>query len=180
MTKENIDRVRDAMQASNVILEGCDCTGKTSIAVGLQELFGMRIVKCSAPRTAAAARDEYFVKLVEISRKPGAVVDRFFMSEAVYAPMFRGYYPPYVRDMETKCMTKYNFMVLVTAAPETVAERFDGEFIKKEQIPLILKSFFWQYSSCRMPNKMTVDTTAITAAEAVRQIAEFVANARVF
>lgn len=72
----------------NIILEGIDKTGKTTLANLLQKVYGYQIIKCSQPDGDPYI--EYLKKLQQVakSKKP-IVFDRFHLGELAYGPVYR-------------------------------------------------------------------------------------------
>lgn len=64
-----------------VVIEGCDGTGKTTLANRFVEKMGARFYHC----TADTPNDfEYFKEFIEESKHTHVVVDRFFYGQFVY------------------------------------------------------------------------------------------------
>ena len=80
-----------------IILEGCDCTGKTTLASRLSERF-------VAPITHYSEHNEDIFTAHAIQCKPGTreIADRFHMSEIPYTMYYRHSIPMYesVKDID--------------------------------------------------------------------------------
>lgn len=156
----------------NVILEGCDCVGKTSIA----DLFvrdGFNRLKCSAPKDKFDAIEQYARTARELQTSKGNVLDRFMLGECVYGPVMRGYDTGSVIHEMEKHLPEDTLLVLVYAEPDTVKKRFDGVFITEDQIPEILDRFKDEWIDSQVPNKILVDTTHKTPEEAYADIVKY-------
>ena len=71
-----------------IVLDGCDGTGKTTLAAALANRHGHSIVHA----TLTPAGSDLFAKYQAMLARPGPVVlDRSFVSELVYGPIDRGY-----------------------------------------------------------------------------------------
>lgn len=160
--------------AYNVILEGCDCVGKTSIA----KLFhkdGFGTIKCSAPYDKFDAIQQYAQITRSLHNSKNNVLDRFMLGECVYGPVMRGYDTSGVIHELEKHLPEDTLLVLVTADADEVKRRFDGEYITIDQIPEILDRFKEEWKDSQVPHKMVVDTTWIspeTAYEHIKKYAE--------
>lgn len=142
----------------NIIIEGCDCVGKTSLIAEFLKLQpNYRVVKCSAPKDKEAAREEYTRIVKEIQLQNNIIFDRALLGEKVYAPVFRGYYPEYMDELEEQCNNA--LVVLLTANPKIALQRFDGKFIDADQIPNIMLSFFEEFHESKYPKKMILDSS---------------------
>ena len=100
-----------------IILEGCDCTGKTTLASRLSERY-------DAPITHYSKHDNDVMMTHALQCEPrtGEIVDRFHMSEIPYSMYFRHTIPAYdsvkeidlvLRDrkcLQIVCSPTWNFV----------------------------------------------------------------------
>lgn len=161
----------------NIVLEGCDGVGKSSIFEELMHrgLFGKRMLGIRhpmPPKTYEEGKKLNYELLRESNQCSGLVFDRHILSERVYAPIMRDYYPMYIGDLE-KQLKPYNVLFLITADLEIVKKRFDGEGITLEQIPRILKDYKYYFEGCYYPKKYIIDTSNITPYQALQKIEEY-------
>lgn len=157
----------------NLLIEGTDCTGKSSI-VRILEQHGYKTVKCNAPKNYEEGKREYEQIVERLNREDKLVYDRSLLGECVYAPVFRGYYPYYMRELERK-INANNVLVLVEAAELIVKKRFDGKFIALEQIPELLKTFKEEYNKSHYTHKLVVDTSYESPERCAKRVLDFVA-----
>lgn len=93
-----------------IILEGVDSVGKTTVAKGLLDLLPLsHYLKLSgAPKNEKNAdymKQVYrniFPYLKFVGRSQHILLDRFTLSERVYAPMFKGYDPGYLDQYDDR------------------------------------------------------------------------------
>lgn len=71
-----------------IVLEGCDCAGKTTLAKHLCRELQAEYVHFSKPKGKAGHEYMYFLCQANINKN--YVVDRFMLGEQVYGPLFRG------------------------------------------------------------------------------------------
>lgn len=74
-----------------IILEGVDCTGKSTLALALSEMLDMDIVKGSSFEQADCTQDELFAKFMELTKLDNVILDRFIYSNAVYAAEYEDF-----------------------------------------------------------------------------------------
>jgi len=157
------------------IIEGCDCTGKSSLISSLLKIFEENkvyspVVKFSAPVDACqyerVAKD--WVRMCENMVEP-VIFDRFIFSEGVYGPLYRKTFPMYLRDLELE-IPRSVILVLVEAKLEIIKKRFDGEFIDEEDIEEILKRYRMQFTASNIKNKILVNTSDLTPDQAARDL----------
>jgi thymidylate kinase len=161
----------------NIILEGCDCVGKTSIATALMKLDPrLQLTKCNAPKDMQSGREEYERIVERLNSEDFLLFDRALLGECVYAPLFRGYYPEYMRELETR-VSDNTCIFLITAEPIVAQHRFDGEFISVNQIPEIIDEFRSELHSSNYQNKYVIDTTNKTPMQAAIDIVAYVEEA---
>ena len=139
-----------------IILEGCDCTGKSTLAKQICEINNQYQVLHTGPppgHLSLGALPLYQKKkayeFVEFCRTHDFVVfDRGLFGEAVYGPIVRDTpYPSYLRHLERKLPEFRILLVVLWAEPKEILKRFDGKFIKPDQIKEINNAFkreFWK------------------------------------
>lgn len=156
------------MASISIILEGCDKTGKSTLANELMLEFPdvfKTIMRFKAPGGNTRqeqywnARNEYEVGIVYAQRS-GIIFDRFLLGEAVYAPLMRGYYPYYIRNLEKK-IPPTTLLVVLTAPESLVARRFDTDnetFIKKEDIGYLLNAYNEEFKLSNIQSKVMINS----------------------
>ncbi len=72
----------------NILLEGVDCSGKSTFANLLSEKTGFEIVKGSSFEIANLGRDSMFSYMMELLDKNNLIIDRFMYSNLVYGSLF--------------------------------------------------------------------------------------------
>lgn len=153
----------------NIILEGCDCVGKTTIANTLMQMRDFQKIKVSAPKDFEDGRQQYEALVACMNSERSLIFDRSMFGERVYGPIYRGYYPHYLDRLEPS-IEPHNFLFLVKADAPEVIERFDGKFIKASDIGRILSSFEWEFGRCGWRSRFIVDTTKDTQLETAHKI----------
>ena len=156
---------------SVLIFEGADCVGKTSLIEQYVKLLPENsvIVKHFSypPKILINKNDqhdycqiEYFNELNFHKRFSNItfIYDRYYLGEQVYAPIFRGYSPNYINELEQKLNEESAILILVTASPETVKKRFDGNFIKMENIEELLNRYEIIFKNSKIKNKIIINT----------------------
>jgi nicotinamide riboside kinase len=74
-----------------IIIEGPDHTGKTTLAKMFATHFGMPIIHSDYTEEAQKDMFQYHLRRIRKARHLwGAVLDRTFISEQIYGPIFRG------------------------------------------------------------------------------------------
>lgn len=74
-----------------IILEGVDCSGKTTLAMALSEMLDLDIVKGSSFEQSDCTKDELFTKFMELSKLDNVILDRFIYSNEVYASEYEDF-----------------------------------------------------------------------------------------
>ncbi len=72
----------------HIIIEGPDCSGKTSLALNLAESYGLAYHHEGPPPTNINTT-KYYCDILKSLKKP-TVIDRFALGERVYGPLLRG------------------------------------------------------------------------------------------
>jgi len=158
----------------NVLLEGCDGVGKTSVANELQK-HGFKIRHCVAPKSCSRGMTEYERLSRFLNSHSGYVFDRALLGECVYSPIKRNYYPSYMRVFE-RHLYKNTILVLLVCDYEELRRRFDGKFIKQHQLVLVQEMYKNEFEKSKYQTKILIDTTIDDMAGTTQKILEFINN----
>lgn len=162
------------MRLPNLIFEGCDCVGKTSTINDILQRFPQyQRIHVTAPKSKEEAKAEYEREVEQLKMCDNLIYDRLMLGECVYAPIFRGYYPEYMRDLEEQVHDNA-FLIVLTADPEVIKTRFDGKFIKSEQIKEIVDAYKHEFAESKYQHKLMIDTTNKYPEEVAEEVMYFV------
>ena len=155
----------------NILIDGCDRLGKSSLIEGLQQELGyfmvvhyekpklLKAYKMSPYRYQEASFNNMFQMLSFHGR---FILDRTHLGEMVYAPMYRGYSGDYVIEMEKyhtlagSDFADESLLVLLTTSDFSFIKD-DGmsfDFSKKEEEQ---ESFKRAFNMSTIKNKLIVD-----------------------
>lgn len=141
-----------------IVLEGCDGTGKTSIAKLIQAVIpGAEIVHC----TAETPNDfKFFSKLIDIGQYRNIILDRGMYGQFVYqSPEDRKLSHKQLRALELNMIRTGAKVVHVTAMKQTVEDRLNSRSeIPMHTVSVLLSRFDDLFEKSLMP-VITVDTT---------------------
>lgn len=158
----------------NVVLEGADCVGKSTVAGILTRHTSTfsRIIHVSNPKNESDGREVFTNLASKMNAGSGIVFDRAQVGERVYAPIMRGYYPDYMDELDERIDGSTLFVLLV-ASERALIERWDGKFVKdEEQLLGVQDRFFTEFVRAPLESKMIVDTTILSPDLVARNIAE--------
>lgn len=104
-----------------VILEGCDGTGKTTLAKFLSKLLNADIVHC----TAETPNDYgFFYNIIEVAKTRNIIADRFCYGQFVYQEKDeRKLSKSALRMLETRMLEANSKVILVTAPEDVILAR---------------------------------------------------------
>ncbi|GAA3762076.1 hypothetical protein [Salinactinospora qingdaonensis] len=127
-----------------IILEGCDGVGKSTLARRIAHMHGHRILHSgvSPEGTDLVIHYTHAIQALEHS-----VMDRSFISELVYGPLFRGHTRISTDDAINLChqlVKRGGLLVHLTAPPHTIAARLhnrDGTHPKTEHLQAIVHAY---------------------------------------
>ena len=129
-----------------VILEGCDRTGKTTLANQLVERHSFKYIHCGQPK--GDLYEEYMQILQDIEKEGvDTVIDRFVYGEFVYGPLYRGEAAldeQQLRNIELKALSLNAMLIYCVDEAENIIKRFKtaGEdFAREELVPLMLNLY---------------------------------------
>jgi thymidylate kinase len=164
-----------------IILEGCDCVGKSTLASGLAEFFkkipltaDALIERHSTYPPKELSREEqieyqknsYDEQIKEINDSNNVYLyDRFLLGEKIYGPKYRNYTPDYINEFEKRFNLDMTFLFILTADADIVKSRYDGEFIRYEDIEWLLTQYETEFKTSNVRKKILLDTTRSTPQE---------------
>jgi thymidylate kinase len=111
-----------------IVIDGCDGTGKTTLAEAICKKFGGHYLhntyrwptKMPLYHTASL---HYALKL---ARHKLVVIDRLWMSEAIYAAVYRDGSPwPHMGRMVDRMVRRFGGVYILTQSPENHKQKFD-------------------------------------------------------
>ena len=141
-----------------IVLEGCDGTGKTSIAKLIQAvMLDAEIIHC----TAETPNDfKFFSKLIDIGQYRNIILDRGMYGQFVYqSPEDRKLSHKQLRALELNMIRTGAKVVHVTAMKQTVEDRLNSRSeVPMHTVSVLLSRFDDLFEKSLMP-VITVDTT---------------------
>lgn len=141
-----------------IVLEGCDGTGKSSIAKLIQAVMpGAEIIHC----TAETPNDfKFFSKLINIGQYRNIILDRGMYGQFVYqSPEDRKLSHKQLRSLEMHMLSTGAKVVHVTAMKQTVEDRLNSRSeVPMHTVNVLLSRFDDLFEKSLMP-VVTVDTT---------------------
>jgi thymidylate kinase len=147
-----------------IVLEGCDGTGKTSLAETLRDQHGYTITHSGRTRegTDLAAR---YRQILAAPRR--IVLDRSFISELVYGPLFHGRSRitlPAAISLAMLVAERDGVLVHLTGDPEVIAARLmsrDGTAPPPHRLRAIIDGYHTAFGLLDgAATIITVDTTS--------------------
>ena len=101
----------------------------------------------------------YFMKCIN----QDMILDRYYMEEVVYAPIYRGYKASYIEELERELLKKFNvILIYTTAATEVIKQRFNDrgeDFTNPEDIEMLKRNYMDFMNDTLIKNKFIVDTS---------------------
>ncbi|AKQ08398.1 thymidylate kinase [Bacillus phage PBC2] len=141
-----------------IILEGCDCVGKTTFANKLSERTGYEIVKGSSFEISELGADGMFEHMMELLDRNDIIIDRFYQSNYIYGSKYN--YPMMSYEQYSALIEKMNKRALVVylyAPVEVLEERMKNrgdEHIKTDDIKDIMETYRKVMTSKTAPRTM--------------------------
>lgn len=95
-----------------IVIEGPDCTGKTTLATHLARELGFKYAKFSNPVSRESAHRAYVDWLK--AKQPNTVLDRSWLGEFAYGPLFRKYPVDYMDELEELIAANYDILYILS------------------------------------------------------------------
>ena len=154
----------------NLIIEGCDCSGKSTLIKEITNKYKKyKIIKCNNPVSKESALNEYLDIILRLKREQNLICDRFMLSEVVYSPIYRSYYPEYIRRLE-RHICGNSILILVDCSLLELRKRFDSVFIRKDDIERIKYNFIKQFCISNYKYKIILDSTKKLPIELLKEL----------
>lgn len=171
---ENVHWDRIAAGHTLIVLEGCDGTGKTTLAADLKHRHGYDVIHSGRIPDAA---DKLAEQYRSILHSPGKLAfDRSFISELVYGPLRDGrsrLTPHQIAELTFLLADRGGLLVHLTGRPSTLAARLkarDGYAPAMDRITTLLKTYQDVFTGLDGAAPIvTVDTTATSRHLAIPQ-----------
>jgi thymidylate kinase len=160
-----------------IVLEGCDCVGKTTFAEMLAEKTGFEIVKGSSFEISELGADGMFNYMMELLDRKNIIIDRFFYSNLVYGELFS--YPMMTEeqyDLLVEKLDKNGLVVYIHAPEGTITHRMANrgdDMIKAENVESILAKYVdVLFGDFRPKSKLVIDSSTASFNSATSMINE--------
>ena len=131
----------------NIVVVGCDCTGKSTTIEKLSELTGFEVIKGSSfELTHGKTNEELFNIMVDLAEKDNVIFDRFAHCNNVYAPLYDDYAQlsvEQIREIESH-LPEDSIIIHLTASKEVILERFETrgeEYVDEGRVTPILEGY---------------------------------------
>lgn len=100
-----------------IIISGCDRTGKTTFCNQLKtRLTDYEYIHFTAPKTKQEAYDRYLNFINQLNPEKLYILDRFYESEKVYAPIYRNYTIEYNHEFDQLLRNKTQVLFIYVRA----------------------------------------------------------------
>lgn len=147
-----------------IIVEGCDCVGKTTFAEMLAEKTGFEVVKGSSFEISELGADGMFEHMMGLLDRDDIIIDRFFYSNLVYGKLFD--YPmmtPEQYDQLVEKLDKTSALIYLHTSSGKIKYRMEkrgDDMIKVDDVDNILESYKEElYGDFRPRLIISFDTT---------------------
>lgn len=125
-----------------IIIDGCDCAGKSTLGQKLAEKTGYEIVKGSSFEISQLGVDGMFNYMMKLLDKDNIIIDRFYLSNFVYGNLYD--YPTMTGNQFAQLAEKAErkALTIYVQAPESVIKsrmiKRGDDMIKVDEIERIL------------------------------------------
>jgi len=154
----------------NILIEGCDCVGKSTVITELLKLDDFTVEHNAAGKSKLETKQLYEQKTINLQHTNNHIMDRLFLSECVYGQLYRNYYPNYIRQLELKLPNVV--LILITADTNVIIDRFDNKNIDIKDIDDIKIKFLEEFNRSNYRYKFVIDSSVLSP----KQIANIIYN----
>ncbi|PCK18311.1 hypothetical protein CEY02_19110 [Bacillus pumilus] len=126
-----------------IVLEGCDCCYKSTVAKKLSKELDYKILRGSSFELATGSQDSLYEYCLNLTDHENLIIDRYIYSNLVYATKFPSYTKlgdEQVNNIENKILSKAKLIYLY-ARPNVIKERLlsrgDQQVNTKDVEPIV-------------------------------------------
>lgn len=149
----------------NIIIEGCDGSGKTTLAKELAKRTGFELVKGSSFEISRLGADGMYKHMKKLINQDNLIIDRFYQSNYVYGKLF-GY--PIMEDYQffdlSTIADEKAILVYLYADEYTITKRLKergDKDIKPENVGDILNGYQEIINHPAFSHKMTIQLNTL-------------------
>lgn len=160
-----------------IILEGVDCSGKTTFAEKLAEKTGFEIVKGSSFETSKLGAAGMYKFMSDLLKRKDIIIDRLYLSNLIYGAKYN--YPMMTRRQYAilSDMTNSFSLVVYLHAPVSVIQyrmlKRGDDMIEIDDIEDILNRYNEAlYGEFRPRTVLSIDTSLIDIDKATNMVKE--------
>lgn len=153
-----MNHIKEGMLNTGIILEGADQSGKSTLASRLADLTGMKVFHYEPPKGVTDFAREY-LRFMEESDRP-MIVDRCYLSEMVYGPIFRGAsgVTPEVKERVEASLSMCGYVMVLVHRRDFGRHNFEDrkELYDYDGIMRVRAAFEREFESVTLP-KIKID-----------------------
>lgn len=147
----------------NIIVEGVDGSGKSSLISNLEKLTGRKVIKGSSFEISAGGADAMFEQSKQILlENEDVIIDRFFYSNIVYGKMYG--YPTMTKEQYAELNNLVSERAVVyelVADTDVIIKRINkrgDNMINVSDIEKIQKAYAEMWKECEPRNLIVIET----------------------
>ena len=139
-----------------IIISGCDRVGKTTFCNQLRkQLPNYKYIHFTAPKTEQEGYNKYLNFINQLDNTESYIIDRFYESEAVYAPIYRNYTITYRHQFDKLLRDKYKILFLYMKSDlDIIKQRINDigdDFINVDDVEKIYYNYENYMQSIQLP-----------------------------
>lgn len=143
----------------NLIIEGCDGTGKTSTIGALMKVFDWETVLKHKVSENQKEQERINCSTVDFANsQTGVIFDRFIWSDAIYPKVMGRYKTKYIKDIE-RSLDRHNIVIILKASDKRLLERFDNGYLPKDKLIEVNEEYIKLYENLDVEHKLLIDTS---------------------
>jgi len=161
----------------NLIFEGCDCTGKTTLinSVVKNSDKSFKIFHFQRPPDNMAAsqvrefqRQMFFLHSNYLIHDADIIFDRYHIGELIYGKLYREYDIDYIDELE-KLIKEHCILICIHCNREEMEKRFDNKGMPRYDLEKVNNLFIKHCKESKL-RKIFIDTSNITPQQALEEL----------
>ncbi len=161
----------------NLIFEGCDCTGKTSIINSIVKNSdkSFKVFHFQRPPEHMAKsqvrefqKQMFFVHSNYLIHDTDIIFDRYHIGELIYGKLYREYDIDYIEELE-KLIKEHCILICISASREVIEKRFDNKGMPRYDLEKVNNLFIKHCKESKL-RKIFIDTSDNTVQQSLEEL----------
>ena len=134
-----------------IVIQGCDKTGKTTLAKKLAQMHNLKYIHVTKPKTDNPQQE--YIDIILNNDNVDIVVDRLHIGQNVYGPLYRNTQIRNFEKLQNLLLQKEAICIHATNSVQNITNLFEiqnQDFAKKQHVQIIVNKFKQQIQKSKL------------------------------